>query len=117
MRSLRRARAETVLSVVAVACLCVIVHYAYIRASSPFQIDYEEGNILNAGNRLINGQSPYPDPQAFPYIINPYGPVGYQFTKAAIDLFGLSLLGPRLFVLVAGIAIVFLLAVLTWELG
>jgi hypothetical protein len=117
MRSLRRARAETALSVVAVACLCVIVHYAYIRASSPFQIDYEEGNILNAGNRLINGQSPYPDPQAFPYIINPYGPVGYQFTKAAIDLFGLSLLGPRIFVLVAGIAIVFLLAVLTWELG
>jgi Dolichyl-phosphate-mannose-protein mannosyltransferase len=117
MRSLRRARAETVLSVVAVACLCVIVHYAYIRASSPFQIDYEEGNILNAGNRLINGQSPYPDPQAFPYTINPYGPVGYQFTRAAIDLFGLDLLGPRIFVLVAGMVIVFLLTVLTWKLG
>src|SRR6266581_4726916 len=96
---------QTTLLFVAIVCLSIIVHYAFARASTPFQIDYEEGNILNAGARLTHGQTPYPDPRIFPYVVNPYGPVGYVLTAIALKVFGLNLFGPRMFVLTAGLTI------------
>ncbi|MBV9075785.1 MAG: hypothetical protein JOZ10_19345, partial [Acidobacteria bacterium] len=30
-------------------------------AALPFEMNYEEGNILNAGVRILHGLSPYPD--------------------------------------------------------
>lgn len=82
------------------------------RARIPFELDYEEGNILNAGVRLSHGLSPYPDPTAFPYVINPYGPVGYLLTAASIRMFGISFFAPRLLVLAGGmIVLIALIAV------
>jgi hypothetical protein len=98
-------------------CVVVRLNYAYERASIPFQIDYEEGNVLNAAQRLIHGDTPYPDPASFPYTVSPYGPVGYLLTAFGIKLSGLSLFGPRFLVLVAGIGILFLIAALTKRLG
>jgi hypothetical protein len=71
----------------------------------PFQVDYEEGNILNALVRIAQGQTPYPDPHALPNILNPYGPVAYYLLAIPVKLFGISFLGPRL-VIVACVAAV-----------
>ncbi len=72
---------------------------------APFQFDYEEGNILNALARIAHGLSPYPDPHAFPNVLNPYGPVAYYVLAAPVKLFGNSFLGPRL-VIVASLLVV-----------
>jgi hypothetical protein len=97
--------------------LIVRLYFAYTRALIPFQIDYEEGNILNAGLRILHGQTPYPSPGSFPYVLNPYGPLGYLATALGIRLFGISLLGPRLLVLVSGASIALLIAALVRRLG
>ena len=83
----------------------------------PFEIDYEEGNILNSGLRIVQGKTLYPAPGSFPYILNPYGPVGYLVSALGIKIFGLGLFGPRLFILFAGIAVGVLIAALTKLLG
>jgi len=104
-------------------CLIIRLKYLYGRTLVPFQLDYEEGNILNAALRLLHGATPYPDPRTFPYILNPYGPAGYALTALGIKTFGLSLFGPRLFVLLAGVGIAVLIAALTrsftgqWKIG
>ena len=67
-------------------------------AAFPYQLDYEEGNILNAANRIVHAETPYPEPGSFPYILNPYGPIGYVLTALAVKALGLSLYGPRLLV-------------------
>lgn len=97
---------------VAFSFVCV-----YGRLHMPFEIDYEEGNILNTGLRILQGQTPYPPPGIFPYVINPYGPIGYVVSALGIKIFGLGLLGPRLLVLVSGIAVTVLLAFLVTRLG
>ena len=99
------------------ACFAVRLHCSYVRAASPFQVDYEEGNILNSGLRIVQGQPLYPAPGSFPYILNPYGPVGYLVSALGIKIFGLGLFGPRLFILSAGIAVAVLISALTKALG
>lgn len=93
------------------------IYFAYSRARVPFEIDYEEGNILNAGLRLLHHQTPYPAPGSFPYIFNPYGPVGYWLTEWGIRFFGISLFGPRLFVLVSAVLVAWVVAALIKRLG
>ena len=105
------------MAAVAVLCFAATLWQAYIRASIPLEMNYEEGNVLNAGLRVLKGSTAYPDPASFPYTFNPYGPVGYLLTAAGIKLFGLSLFGPRLFVLLAGAIAVFVIAGLTRGLG
>lgn len=83
------------------------------RARIPIELDYEEGNILNAGVRISHGLSPYPDPAAFPYVLNPYGPVGYFLAAASVRAFGISLVAPRLLVLAGGAVILVVLVLLT----
>lgn len=97
--------------------LVVRLYFAYQRACLPFELDYEEGNVLNAGVRLLQHQTPYPHPGSFPYVVNPYGPVGYLVTSLGIRISGLSLLGPRLLVLFSGVLIVPLLVRLLRHLG
>ena len=46
-------------------------------AREPYQLDYEEGNILNAAVRVDAGLTPYPPPRTWPVVLNPYGPVPY----------------------------------------
>ncbi len=105
------------LAVIVALSFAFTIRCAYERARIPFAINYEEGNILNAGVRVLHGQTPYPDPGAFPYILNPYGPVGYLLTALSLRLAGLSLLGPRLLVLLAGLGIWLVIALLTKRMG
>ena len=57
---------------------------AWHLAGLPFEMNYEEGNILNAALRIVNGLSPYPDPHAFPNVLNPYGPVFYYLVAIPV---------------------------------
>lgn len=108
---------QTVVIAIFILCALVRLGFAYRRAAIPFELDYEEGNILNAGLRILNGTTPYPAPGAFPYILNPYGPIGYLFAAIGLKVFGTSLLGPRLLVLLAGIGITACLAFLARRFG
>ena len=82
-------------------------HAAAVRqhVGLPFQVDYEEGNILNALVRITHGQTPYPTPHAIPNILNPYGPVAYYLLAIPVKLFGISFLGPRLLIVACVAAI------------
>jgi len=102
---------------VGIGCLAVRIVASYARTASTFQIDYEEGNILNAATRLLHGLTPYPAVGTFPYIVNCYGPVGYLLSAAGIKIFGLSLFGPRLLILLSGIGIFFLIAAIVNTIG
>ncbi|HZQ90989.1 MAG TPA: hypothetical protein VFA60_04285 [Terriglobales bacterium] len=79
--------------------------YLFQRIGLPYQLDYEEGNILNAALRLTHGVTPYPDPHAFPNALNPYGPVPYVLVAAAVKLGGLRFLLPRMMVFASLVAV------------
>jgi Dolichyl-phosphate-mannose-protein mannosyltransferase len=98
-------------------CLYLSFRCIHARLLMPFEIDYEEGNILNSGLRIVQGRPLYPAPGSFPYILNPYGPMGYLVSALGIKIFGLGLFGPRLFIVFAGIAVAILIAALTKTLG
>jgi len=76
---------------------------AWHLAALPFEMNYEEGNILNAALRIVNGLSPYPDPHAFPNVLNPYGPVFYYLVAIPVRVAGAGLLLPRLMVIIAAL--------------
>jgi hypothetical protein len=97
--------------------LALRIYFAYCRARVPFEIDYEEGNVLNAGLSLLRGQTPYPVASHYPYVVNPYGPLGYLATALGLRMFGISLFGPRLLVLASGFAIATLISLLVRRLG
>jgi len=113
-----RPRSRSVL-IAGVLVLCALIRFkfAYLRATTPFQLDYEEGNLLNAALRITNWITPYPPAGTFPYVINPYGPVGYLLTALGIKLFGISLLGPRILVLMAGVGVALCIGFLSRHYG
>jgi hypothetical protein len=78
---------------------------AWHLAKLPFEINYEEGNILNAAVRIVSGLTPYPDPHAFPNVLNPYGPVFYYLVAIIVRLTEVGLPLPRL-ILVIGSTLV-----------
>jgi hypothetical protein len=99
--------------VAAAALLCI--WQAAAEARLPFQLDYEEGNILNAGVRILHGLTPYPDPHAYPNALDPYGPAGYFLVAQCLHTGGVSFTLPRLVMLACGVAIAFLLWMLVRE--
>jgi len=99
---------------IAAAALLTVWH-AVDEARLPFQLDYEEGNILNAAVRLDAGETAYPDPHAYPNALNPYGPIGYWIAAESVRMGGLSFTLPRLAMLACGLAIALLLVLLTHE--
>jgi len=103
---------EWVMAGCIVAAAVLTVWRAVGEARLPFQLDYEEGNILNAAVRLASGHSPYPDPHAYPNALDPYGPIGYWLAAACMRLAGVSFLLPRLLMLACGLAIALLLVLL-----
>lgn len=70
-------------------------------ARLPYELDYEEGNILNAGARLSAGLTPYPPPRSWPVVLNPYGPIPYSITAAIVRLHGIGFFLPRLAIVLA----------------
>ena len=104
--------AEWLMAGCVVAAALLTVWHGVAEARLPFQLDYEEGNILNAAVRLDSGQTAYPDPQAYPNALNPYGPIGYWIAAESVRLGGLSFTSPRLVMLAAGVGIALLLVLL-----
>jgi 4-amino-4-deoxy-L-arabinose transferase-like glycosyltransferase len=94
----------------ATVSLLLVLKATFARIHMPFQLDYEEGNMLNAAVRILHGQALYTTPGSFPYIIIPYGPLGYIVSAIGIGIFGTNLLGPRLLVLLAALASAILIA-------
>jgi hypothetical protein len=86
-------------------------------APLPMQFDYEEGNILNAGLLITQGQTPYPAPGSWPIVLNPYGPVAYLVTAAMVKCFGISFLAPRLVSVFCGLFITFVLGAMIRRSG
>lgn len=83
----------------------------------PMELDYEEGNVLNAGLRIVQGLTPYPDPHGWPVAFNPYGPLAYLSTAALIKVFGVSFTAPRVFVVLCAVGVAGLLMVLLRHFG
>ncbi len=106
---------EWVMTGCIVAAAVLTVWRAVAEAHLPFQLDYEEGNILNAAVRLEAGETAYPDPHAYPNALNPYGPIGYWIAAECVRLGGLSFTLPRLAMLACGVIIALLLVLLTRE--
>ena len=100
-----------------ILCSAVRMKAAYTRAATPFELEYEEGNILNAGFRILHGLSPYPAAGSYPYVFNPYGPVAYLLSAIALKFLGISLWGPRVLVLAAGFGIAVLVGLIASSLG
>ena len=72
-------------------------------AAMPFEMNYEEGNILNSAVRITQGLTPYPDPHSFPNVLSPSGPIPYYLTAVAVKLSGVNLFFPRLTVIIAAL--------------
>jgi len=101
-------------ALVAVSAL-VCLWQAMGEARLPFQLDYEEGNILNAGVRIVHGLTPYPDPRAYPNALNPYGPVGYYLVALCVRVGAVGFTLSRLLMLACGVGIALLLWMLIRE--
>jgi len=79
------------------------------------QLDYEEGNILNAAVRINQGLTPYPDPRGWPVVINPYGPLPYYLTAIPVHFAGPSFGPARAIVIVAGVICAALAGLLVFQ--
>ena len=106
---------EWVMAACVVAAAVLVVWHAAQEARLPFQLDYEEGNILNAAVRVNSGLTPYPDPHAYPNALDPYGPIGYSLAAACLRLGGLSFTLGRLGIIGCGLLIAVLLLLLIRE--
>lgn len=115
--SLSRSRAlisrfELLLAIAVLACLGANTVAAFRQVSRPYEVDYEEGNVLNACLRLVQGQTPYPPADQVPSALNPYGPVAYgvlalpvsaespSFAPGRVMVFGFCLLSAVLIALI-----------------
>ena len=74
-------------------------------ARQPYQLDYEEGNVLNAAVRINAGLTPYATPGSWPVVLNPYGPVPYFISARLIGSSQPEFLRPRMISLVAALII------------
>ena len=107
-------------STAAILVTAAIQAYQHARQLLPmitarFQFDYEEGNILNALNRILHGLSPYPDPHALPNVLNPYGPVAYYLLSVPARLAGLGFSGARILIALCVLATCVMVSMLVWK--
>ncbi len=80
--------------------LVVFAVHGWTMVTFPGQVDYGEGGTMVTSWRLAQGQTPYPDPNQAPYLVNPYTPL-YLLAGAALMGSGPELWGGRLVSLVA----------------
>lgn len=76
-------------------------------ARQPYQLDYEEGNVLNAALRINSGLSPYPAPGTWPVVLNSYGPIPYFISALLIRSGEPEFFRPRLAILLAALIVAF----------
>src|ERR1700731_3154808 len=95
----------------AIGCL-MTMRLAIYKFTLPYQLNYEEGNVLNAAVRIAHGANPYPAIQPPVYVFNPYGPLVYYLITPLVNHFGPVFTYPRILVFVAGLIIVALIIAL-----
>ncbi len=89
----------------------------------PYQLNYEEGNILNAAVRINQGANPYPAIHPPVYVFNTYGPLVYYLISPLVKHFGPVFTFSRVVVCVAGLIVAALIIALlhrtgvSWKLG
>jgi hypothetical protein len=89
----------------------------------PYQLNYAEGVILSAVQRVMAGQPAYPSSREFPLIINAYGPFCYYVGAWLLKWWGATFAPLRLMTMVSAVAIAGLVALLlhhlaaSWKLG
>jgi hypothetical protein len=88
----------------------VLLIHAPVPLRFPAELEYEEGNILNGGVRVLDGFTPYSEPSYFPIVINPYGPVLHMVVSKIVAWKGIGFFYPRLFVALTGVLVAVLLA-------
>lgn len=106
-----------------VALACVFLVYAAIAsmangfrlARQPFQIDYEEGNILNAALRINAGLTPYPPPGSWPVVLNCYGPIPYVLTAGLVSFRSPEFFRPRVISLIGALVVAFEVGLLVFH--
>jgi len=89
------------LAVCLVYAAIVSVANGFRLAREPLQLDYEEGNVLNAAVRINAGLTPYPAPHSWPVVLNPYGPIPYHIVAGLIRSGEPEFFHPRIASLVA----------------
>ena len=104
--------AEWLMASCVIAAALLTLWHAVSEARLPYQLDYEEGNILNAGVRVDAGQTAYPDPAAYPNVLDPYGPAGYILAAGSVRMGGVNFTLTRLATLGCGLIIALLLVLL-----
>lgn len=110
-------RLEWFFALALLGCALFALLYAAKAAHLAMQFDYEEGNILNAGLRITQGQTPYPAPGGWPIVINPYGPIPYLVSAALTKAFGLGFFAPRLVSIICAAFIALLIGFLIRRFG
>lgn len=71
------------------------------RSKAPYQLDYEEGNILNSAVRINHGLALYPDPLGWPSVINAYGPLPSYLIAAVVHFYGPGFTPSRVLIIAA----------------
>jgi hypothetical protein len=104
-------------AVALLGCALFALILAAKTARLPMQFDYEEGNILNAGVRITQGMTPYPEAGSWPIVLNPYGPIPYLLSAACVKWFGISFFAPRMVSIVCGAVIALLIGLLIRRFG
>lgn len=104
-----------VLAAASVCAAVIVLVMAVNAARMPYQLDYEEGNILNAAVRIVHGMTPYPAPHSWPSVINPYGPVGYEMASWMVRLGGVQLTLPRMMVIGCTVLCCVFIGVIVWR--
>ncbi len=95
----------------AIIVFLVQLHSAQLR----YQLDYEEGNILNAAVRIVRGMTIYPPPHSWPSVMNPYGPIGYEMVSWMVRLGGVDFTLPRYLVMTFAAICCVLIGVIVWK--
>jgi hypothetical protein len=112
-----RPATHSVLLGLSVGAILLRLWQALGRAAIPFQIDYAEGTILASAIRLLHGLQLYPTAGPLPYILSPYGPVGYWLVAGVAKFTGVSLVGPRVLAVAAALVSAWLIAGVSRALG
>ena len=101
----------------AVALAAVLLAWQVSVVRLPFQVNYEEGNILNAVNLIERGNAIYPAPGGLPVVINPYPPVYYYLCAAGAGWLENPFLFGRIISILATCFSAFLIGLMARRLG
>jgi hypothetical protein len=107
-------RCETVLLATVLVAAAAAVQFAVGEARIPYELDYEEGNVLNAGLLIAQGATPYPDLQRLA-VLNAYTPFFYVVVAHVIEHEGVQFTAPRMVCLLLGILAAVLVGALSWR--